>query len=389
MRIYPPFTVWLGLNLLVLAGCTKQAAPSTPPPPTVTVARPVAKKIVERSEYTGRLAAIQNVEVRPRVSGYLNEIDFKDGALVKKGDLLFVIDPRPYQAALGQSQGQLKQAQAQKELSDRNFGRAQTLQETKVSSKEEFDQAATNRNQGDAQVATAQAAVDAAKLNLDFTRITAPIDGRVSREQVTVGNLVATDTTVLTNIVSVDPIYAYADVDERTVIAYQKMINEGKVKDARDSTIQVGVALAGEQGFPHKGFIDFVDNQINAATGTLSIRAEFPNQDGDLLGGMFIRMQIPTSPEYDGLLITDRAVGSDQGSKFVLVVNGDKVDRRPVTLGQIVDGLRVVTGGLKPDDQVIINGLMKARPGSQVKVEQGDMAKYASDQLEQKAMIGR
>ena len=388
MRLISILRLIVGSSLLMFAGCKRQVSPPPPPPPTVTVAKPVSKKIVEHSEYTGRLAAIENVDVRPRVSGYINEIDFKDGALVKKGDLLFIIDPRPYQAALGQSEGQLKQAQAQQDLANRNFGRAQTLQETKVSSKEEFDQAATTRNQGEAQVATAQAALDAAKLNLDFTRITAPIDGRVSREQVTVGNLVATDTTVLTNIVSVDPIYAYADVDERTVIAYQHMINEGTVKDARDSTIQVAISLAGEQGFPHKGFIDFVDNQINAATGTLSIRGQFPNKDGGLLAGMFIRMQIPTSPEHDALLVTDRAVGSDQGQKFLLVVNGDKVDQRNVTLGPIVDGLRVVTGGLQPDDQVIINGLMKARPGSQVKVEQGDMAKYASDQLAQKASVG-
>ena len=370
-------------------GCKRQTPAPAPPPAVVTVAKPVARRIVEHSEYTGRLAAIQNVEVRPRVSGYINEIAFKDGALVKKGDLLFVIDPRPYQAALDQSAGQLKQAQAQKELSDRNFARAQTLQETKVSSKEEFDQAATNRNQGDAQVATAQAAVDAAKLNLDFTRITSPIDGRVSREQVTVGNLVASDTTVLTNIVSVDPIYAYADVDERTVIAYQKLENEGKVQNARDTPIMVAIALAGEQGFPHRGTIDFIDNQINAATGTLSIRGQFPNKDGSLLGGMFIRMRIPTSPEHDGLLVTDRAVGSDQGQKFLLVVGTDnKVDERPVTLGPVIDGLRVVVSGLKPDDQVIINGTMKARPGGVVKPEQGDMTKYASDQLEAKPMMG-
>lgn len=374
-----------GLGLVAVTGCKKQAPPPAPPPPTVTVAKPVARKIVEHSEYTGRLAAIENVEVRPRVSGYIDKIAFKDGAMVKKGDLLFVIDPRPYQATLDQAAGQLKQAQAQKELSDRNFTRAQTLQATKVSSKEEFDTAATARNQGEAQVASAQAAVDAAKLNLDFTQIKSPIDGRVSREQVTVGNLVSSDSTVLTNIVSVDPIYAYADVDERTVIAYQKMINEGTVKDARDTTIQVAIALAGESGFPHKGGIDFVDNQINAATGTLSIRGQFANKDDSLLGGMFIRMQIPTSPEKDGLLITDRAVGSDQGQKFVYVLLADnKVDRRPVTLGPVIDGLRVVVQGLKPDDQVIINGVMKVRPGSQVKPEQGKMEQFASDELQVK-----
>lgn len=374
-------------GLLLLGGCHKAPPPSAPPPPTVTVAKPVAKKIVEHGEYTGRMAAIENVSVRPRVSGYIVQIPFKEGNIVKKDDLLYVIDPRPYQAALDQSAGQLKQAQAQQELNNRNFARAETLNATKVSSKEEFDQAATNRNQADAAVATAQAAVDAAKLNLEFTQVKSPIAGRISRQLVTVGNLVSTDTTVLTNIVSVDPIYAYADVDERTVIAYQKLIDEGKVKDAREQSVAVAVAVAGEQGFPHKGVIDFVDNQINAATGTLSIRGIFPNADGNLLPGMFVRMQIPTSGEIDGLLITDRAVGSDQGQKFVYVLNGDKAERRPVTLGPVIDGLRVVRQGLKLDDQVVIDGLMKIQPDAPVKAEQGDMNKFASDQLEMKPMV--
>ena len=237
-------------------------------------------------------------------------------------------------------------------------------------------------------MATAQAAVDAARLNLEFTQIKSPIDGRVSREQVTVGNLVANDSTVLTNIVSVDPIYAYADVDERAVLAYQKLEREGKVKDARDTPVAVAVAVAGEQGFPHQGTIDFIDNQINAATGTLSIRGRFPNADGNLLPGMFVRMQIPTSGEVDALLITDRAVGSDQGQKFVYVLDGDKAARRPVTLGPVIDGLRVVTGGLQPSDQVVINGLMKVMPGSPVKAEPGGMEQFASDQLEMKAAVG-
>lgn len=373
--------------VLSLPACKRQAAAPPPPPPTVTVAKPVAKKIVEHAEYTGRMAAVEYVDIRPRVSGYINEIAFKEGDLVKKGDLLFVIDPRPYQAALGQAEGQLKQAQAQKELNDRNFTRAQELQTNKVTSKEEFDQAATNRNQSNAQVATAQAAVDAAKLNLEFTQIKAPIAGRVSRELVTTGNLVTTDTTVLTNIVSVDPIYAYADVDERTVLNYQKLLAEGKVKDARETTVSVAVALAGEQGFPHQGAIDFVDNQINAATGTLSVRGKFPNPDGNLLPGMFIRMQIPTSGELDALLVSDRAVGSDQGQKFVYVLNGEKPERRPVTLGPVVDGLRLVRQGLRPEDQVVINGLMKIRPDSPVKAEGGDMLQFASNQLEMKPSV--
>jgi multidrug efflux system membrane fusion protein len=375
------------LMALLVAGCAKAPAPAPPPPPQVTVAKPVAKQIVEYNEYTGRMAAIQNVSVRPRVSGYITQIPFKEGSIVKKDDLLFVIDPRPYQAALDQAIGQLRQAQAQKELNDRNFTRAESLQATKVSSKEEFDQAATARNQSDAQVVSAQAAVDAAKLNLGFTQIQSPIDGRVSREDVTIGNLVASDSTVLTNIVSVDPIYAYADVDERAVIAYQKLIGEGKVKDARKAMVPVSIAVAGETGFPHHGVIDFVDNQINAATGTLSVRGSFPNADGNLLPGMFVRMQIPVSGEVDALLITDRAVGSDQGQKFVYVVNGDKTERRPVTLGPVSDGLRVVTQGLKADDQVIIDGLMKVRPGLPVKAEQGTMEQFASNQLELKTSI--
>ena len=370
------------LLLPLLGGCGRAPAPPAPPPPAVTVAKPVARKIVEHSEYTGRLAAIQNVSVRPRVSGYITQIPFKEGSLVKKDDLLFVIDPRPYQAALDQAAGQLKQAQAQQELSDRDFTRAQSLQATKVSSKEEFDQAATSKNQSSAQVATAQATVNGANLNLEFTQIKSPIDGRISRQDVTVGNLVTSDTTVLTNIVSVDPIYAYADVDERAVLNYQKLIHEGKVKSARESSVAVAIALAGENGFPHQGVIDFIDNQINAATGTLAVRGMFPNADGNLLPGMFVRMQIPTSGEIDALLISDRAVGSDQGQKFVYVVSGDKAERRPVTLGPVIDGLRVVTQGLQPQDEVIIVGLMKVMPGSPVKPEQGSMEQFASDQLE-------
>jgi RND family efflux transporter MFP subunit len=373
---------------LLLAACGKPPAAPAPPPPAVTVARPIARKIVEHNVYTGRMAAIQNVSVRPRVSGYITQIPFKEGSIVKKDDLLFVIDPRPYQAALDEAAGQLAQAQAQQELSDQNFTRAQSLQATKVSSKEEYDTAATARNQSQAQVATAQATVYAAKLNLEFTKVTSPIDGRVSRQDVTIGNLVSSDTTILTNIVSVDPIYAYADVDERAVINYQKLIAQGKVKSARDSRVAVAIALEGDQSFPYKGFIDFIDNQINPATGTLAVRGQFPNPDGNLLPGMFVRMQIPTSGEIDALLITDRAVGSDQGQKFVYVLDGNQTERRRVTLGPEVDGLRVVTDGLKPQDQVVIEGLMKVRPGSPVKAEPGNMEQFASDQLELRTSVG-
>ena len=365
-----------------LTGCGQKPQAAAPPPPTVTVIKPLAKKATEYAEFTGRLAAVDYVEIRPRVSGYIVEIPFKEGQIVKKGDVLFVIDPRPYEATLAQAKGQFEQATAQKDLADRNFARAEELLRTKVSSKEDFDTRATARNQADAGLATAKATAAAAQLNLDFTRITAPVEGRVSRPFVTVGNLVGADATTLTNIVSVDPMYAYADIDERTVLAFQKLIREGKLKSARDSEVEIGLSLANETGFPHRGVIDFVDNQIASATGTLQVRGKFPNPQAALLAGMFVRVRIPTSPEYDALLIPERALVSDQGQKFLLVVGGDgKVVRRRVVLGQVHDGLRSVREGLDANDQVIVEGLLKARPGSEVKTEMGDVTKFLSDQM--------
>lgn len=370
------------LLALALGACNRPPAAATPPPPTVSVVKPVARKIVEQAEFTGRLAAVEYVEIRPRVSGYIVEIPFKEGQLVKKGEVLFVIDQRPYEATLGQAKGQLEVAQAQRELAVRNFTRAEELQKTQVSSREDFDTKLTARNQAEAALATARAAAASAQLNLDFTRILAPIDGRVSRPFVTVGNLVQADSTQLTNIVSVDPVYAYADLDERTVIALRRLIREGKITSARDTEKPLALALPGETGFPHRGVIDFVDNQIAAATGTLTIRGRFPNADGLLLPGMFVRVQLPVSPEYDGLLIPDRAVISDQGQKFVLVVGADgNVARKRVTLGQVDTGLRVVREGLAPEDQVIVEGLLKARPGAPAKPELVDPQRYATDQL--------
>ncbi len=331
---------------------------------------------------------MESVEIRPRVSGFIDRIAFKDGAIIKKGDPLFVIDPRPYEAKLGQSKGELKQALAEKALQESNYARAQDLFSQKVTSKSEFDEATAKRTQADAKVTAAEEAVKSAQLDLEFTHIASPIDGRISRVQVTVGNLVVANQTLLTNIVSTNPVYAYADVDENTVITYKRMINEGKVADGRNTVIPVRIALAGEKDFPHEGAIDFVDNQIVAATGTLSVRGTFADKGDILLPGMFVRMQLPTSPEHEALLVADRAVGSDQGQKFLLVVKGDTVEMKPVKLGAVVDGLRVVLAGLDANDQVIVSGVMKARPGSQVKVEQGEMMKFAPDQADAQPTIG-
>lgn len=370
---------------LGLGACNRQPAPTPPPVPTVSVIKPIARKITETAEFTGRLAAVDYVEIRPRVSGYIVEIPFREGQLVKKGDVLFVIDQRPYEATLNQAKGQLEVAQAQRDLAVRNFTRAEELLKTQVSSKEDYDTKLTARNQSEASLATAKAAVASAQLNFDFTRITAPVDGRVSRPFVTVGNLVGADSTQLTNIVSVDPIYAYADLDERTVIDLRKLIRDGKLASARDGGKPVSLALPGDTGFPHKGTIDFVDNQIASATGTLNVRGVFSNADGILLPGMFVRVQFPVSQEYDGLLVPDRALLSDQGQKYVLTVEADgKVARKRISIGQVSSGLRVVREGLTANDQVIVEGLVKVRPGAPAKAETVDPQRYATDQLAQR-----
>ena len=363
----------------LMVACGKQNASPPPAPPLVTVAKPVVKNLVEHAEFTGRVAAVQYVEIRPRVSGYINEIPFKEGDFVKKGDPLFIIDPRPYQAVLDQAVGQLNLAQSAQNLAEENFKRAQELRATKVSSKQDFDVALSNRNQANSKLVSAKADAEAAQLNLDFTRITAPVDGRASRAAVTVGNLVQVDNTLLTTIVSVDPIYVYADVDERNWLAYAKMVREGKLQSARTGEVSIDAGLGNEVGFPHSGIINFVDNQINVATGTLQIRGQFPNGNGALLPGSFVRVQIPTTPSFDAVLISEEAVTSDQGRKFVYVIGADsKAERRPVIVGQMNDGLRIVREGLKADESIVINGIIRVRPGIVVKAEQGSMSALAA-----------
>lgn len=363
-----------------LAGCAKPSAgPPAIPPPAVTVAKPVSKNIIDHADFTGQMAAVDNVDIRPRVSGYIDRIVFREGDLVKTGDLLLVIDPRPYQAALDQATANLRQAEAQQKLNEANFARAQDLRAKNVIATQDFDTAVAQKNQADAQVLAAQAAVNAAQLNLGFTQIKAPVAGRISRQLVTVGNLVQADQTTLTNIVSVDPIYAYAEVDENTVVRYEQLIAKGSVPDARQAKVPISIALGDQKDFNYQGVIDFIDNKIDPATGTLQIRGKFSNPDGILLPGMFVRVRVPTSQPYDALLIADQAVISDQGLKFVFVVTPDnKAKQVRVTLGPIVDGLRVVREGLKPDDEVVVDGIVKVRPGAPLAPEQGDMKNYLS-----------
>ena len=368
---------------LAAGGCKPQEQPPSAPAPPVTVATPIRKEVVEWDEYTGRTEAVESVDVRPRVSGYIDQISFKDGQVVKPGDVLFVIDPRPYQDVLDQDKANLQSADAQRQLKEANFARAQRLFQNNVTAKEEYDTSVAQRNQAEAEFAQARASVNSAALNVEFTEVKSPIQGRISRQLVTRGNLVQADSTVLTKVVSVDPIYGYFNVDERTVQKYYKQIQGGQLQDPRVSAMPVYLQLEGETGFPHEGVIDFVDNTYNASTGTLQIRGRFKNDDASLYPDAFVRIRIAGTPKHDAILITDRAVGTDQGQKFVLLVDDNSVVQvRPVELGPVVDGLRVVRKGLGPDDHVIVDGLVNARPGSKVTAQPGDMNQSLAGQSE-------
>jgi RND family efflux transporter MFP subunit len=362
--------------LLLTGGCrASKKAPPGMPTPAVTTSQPVQREIMEWDEYPARLEAVDMVEVRARATGYLESVHFKDGAVVNKGDLLFVIDPRPFQAELARQEAALVQAQTRLELASNDLVRAERLLKSRAISEEEADSRNKAKREAEAALQSAQAAVEAAKLNLEYTRITAPISGRISRKLITEGNLVNGNqgqSTLLTTIVSLDPIYAYFDADERSVLRYQQLSREGKIASLSAGQVVCELELANEKGYPHKGVIDFVDNRVSPGTGTLRVRGVFPNPGPDfvLQPGYFARARVPGSGKYPALLIPDQAVGTDQGQKFVYVVNGENTaEYKLVQLGPVVDGLRVVREGLRPEDWVIVNGLMTVRPGAKVKPE--------------------
>ena len=364
-----------GLLLLIFAllgstiyGC-KQNQPQPPPPPQVTVSKPVVREIVEWDEYTGRLEAVDTVDVRARVSGYLESIHFKDGQTVKQGDLLFVIDPRPYQAELDRAEAELKLAQAKLSLAINDHKRAEHLVSARAISEEEADTKASDERVARATVEQAEAVVKAAKLNVEFTQVRAPISGLISRRYVTIGNLIngGTGGTLLTTIVSLDPIYCYFDADENSYLRYTNLEQEGKLPNPRSAHNPAYMELSNETGYPHKGYVDFLDNRLDPNTGTIRGRGVFPNPDNSLTPGLFARMKITGSGEYKAILIPDEAIGSDQSQKYVMVVNPENmVEYRQVTLGPLVNGLRVVREGVGPDDRIIVKGLQRAMPGIKV-----------------------
>jgi RND family efflux transporter MFP subunit len=357
--------------VLILASACGSPPAQVPPPPKVTIVQTVEREVTEWDEYTARFDAVDSVEVRPRVDGYLQEIHFKDGALVKKGDLLFVIDPRPYEAAHRRAEAELQLAKSRLVLAQQNFSRVGALLPSHAISKEEADIREASLREAVASVMEAQAALDAAALDVEFTHITAPVSGRIGRKLVTEGNLitggVGTAGTLLTTIVSLDPIYVYFDADERAFLKYSRLALSGQRRSSRDYGTPVRVALADEKNFVHEGVMDFVDNQIDRGTGTIIGRAILPNPDLTLTPGLFGRLRLPGSGEYHALLLPDEAVATDQSRKFVFVVDADGTAQyRGVTTGPLIDGLRVIRDGLTAQDSVIVSGMQRVRPGVKV-----------------------
>ncbi|PXV56903.1 membrane fusion protein, multidrug efflux system [Dyella jiangningensis] len=357
-----------------------QAGP--PPAPAVTVAEVLVRPVDDADEFTGRLQAVDTIQLRPRVSGYVDSVHFKEGAIVRKGDLLFRIDPRPYQAEVDRLNANLAEAKANQVLAQANAERADRLLAQHAIAKEEADRQQTAAQSAKAQVASTTAALDAAKLNLGFTEIRAPIDGRVSNALVTPGNLV-TSNDVLTSVVSIDPIYAYFDVDEHSYLKFDRQRRE------HGAAPQISMALADEKGFPHTGRVDFVDNQLRAGSGTIRLRAVFDNADASYTPGLYVRIQLRSDSRQPRALVDDRAIGADLGNKFVYVVDKDrKVEYRRVVTGPLLDGLRVVTEGLDAKDTVIVNGIQHVRPGVEVNPTKVAMQSRSLDPNKQVAMAG-
>jgi RND family efflux transporter MFP subunit len=364
----------LGFSL-ALTGCAR--APAEPPPAApvaVTVSYPVEREVTDYADFTARIAAVDCVEVRAHVWGYLQKVNFKEGALVKKGDVLFELDPRPYQAMLNQAKAKVAQDEAQFAYDEAEHQRNLSLIATRAVSQSDLDKTAAARSVDIANVAADKAVVASRQLDLEYSKVTAPISGRVSRYLVTVGNLVQSgdqaSVTLLTTIVSVDPMYAYFDVDERTVQRIWQSIREGKA--SRPWPVSLG--LATEEGFPRQGTINFVDNQVNPKTGTLRARGVFSNNDEALSPGFFARVRVPVGPSHKALLVTDRALDNDQGRKIVYVVNDEhEVVTRPIRAGALYDGLRAIKDGLKPGERVIVNGLQTVRSGITVEPKLVDM----------------
>jgi multidrug efflux system membrane fusion protein len=394
--------------LVAIGGCQPQPTQVAPPePPVLPVSKPVQREVTDFVDFTGRTDAVEAVDIRPRVTGYLVRMPFKEGSEVRgddrlrgavrlvgllaaplvpgpllataslfpgqcqEGSLLFEIDPRPYHAQLDQAEGQVKLNEASLKLARATYERDRALANAAAGavSRQQLDQDVAAVDEAAARVQAVKASTEVYKLNLEFTKVTSPIDGMVSRYYLTAGNLVNQDQTLLTTVVSLDPIYVYFDMDEPTLLRFRKARNAGAIKPAPGGQIPVLMGLQGEDSFPHRGTVNFVNNQVNPATGSIAVRGVFPNPKPDggtrlMSPGMFVRVRLPISQPHPALLVIDRAIGSDQGLKFVYVVDAEhKVQYRRVTTGPLQeDGLRVITQGLNADDWVLVGGLPQVRP---------------------------
>jgi len=361
------------LLLLMLTGCERPAAePSADELPNVSVSAPVEQNVTDYAEFTGRLAAVDSGEVRADVWGYLEKVNFKEGVIVNKGDVLFELDARPYQALLEQARAKVAQDEAQFAYDEAENQRNLTLVAKGAVTKSDLDKTTAARNVDLANIAADKATVRQRELDLEYTKIRAPVSGRISRYNVTVGNLVQSGDqgggTLLTTIVSVDPIYVYFDVDENTVLRVIRLVREGKAESARNGGLPVALALANDEGFPHQGMVNFVDNQLNAKTGTIRLRGVFRNEDQLLAPGLFARVRVPIGRPHSALLVTERALDNDQGQKIVYVVDDkNEVTARSVKVGAKHDGLREISDRLQPGERIVVSGVSQVRPG--IKVE--------------------
>ncbi|MGL4551730.1 MAG: efflux RND transporter periplasmic adaptor subunit [Gemmataceae bacterium] len=355
--------------ILALLGCGEPAGGGrgAPAPTPVSVSKVKLSKNTDFEDFTGRTEAKDSVEIKARVTGYLMKVLFDEGKLVKEGDVLYQLDDRTYRADLAKAKGEVDRNEATLDRLKSDLSRARRMRVGDAISREEYDKTSGNVDEATAAIASAKAAAARSKLDVDFTTVKAPISGRISRTLVTAGNLVSADVTKLTTIVSVDPMYATFDVDERTVLRIQRLIKEGKFKSAREAKVPALLGTQAEKGYPHAGFINFVDNRIDPSTGTLRVRGEWANADGGLTPGLFVRLRMPLGASRPALMVSDSALGTDQGVRYVYAVGpGNKVEQRTVTVGALRDGMRVVESGLKEGETIITRGLQRVREGSVV-----------------------